>query len=198
MTPLHVLLYSSTEYDVIDWGYVDYNEWDTTDYSINTPITLVTNYSYDNLISKLWINPTSNSTEPTPNAVTLPRTVALAVDRVRLTQQSSATTPFITLDEIRVANNWGQALGGAATLGIVNNSASNLSIYPNPISNGKLFISSSSNLEKDVVIYTTLGQQVLQDKTVSEAINVSNLSQGTYFVKITEAGLTTTKKLIIK
>ncbi len=172
--------------------------WDSTDYTVNTPITIVTNYSYDNLISKLWINPTSNSTEPTPNAVTLPRTVALAVDRVRLTQQSSATTPFITLDEIRVANNWGQALGGAATLGIVNNSASNLSIYPNPISNGKLFISSSSNLEKDVVIYTTLGQQVLQDKTVSEAINVSTLSQGTYFVKITEAGLTTTKKLIIK
>ena len=172
--------------------------WDATDYSVNTPITLVTNYSYDNLISKLWINPTSNSIEPTPNAITLPRTVALAVDRVRLTQQSSATTPFITLDEIRVANNWGQALGGAATLGLVNNSVSNLTLYPNPVSNGKLFISSSSNLEKEVAIYTTLGQQVVHDKTVSEAINVSNLSQGTYFVKITEAGLTTTKKLIIK
>ena len=66
------------------------------------------------------------------------------------------------------------------------------------LTNGKLFISSSSNLEKEVAIYTTLGQQVLQDKTVSEAINVSNLSQGTYFVKITEAGLTTIKKLIIK
>ena len=172
--------------------------WDATDYSVNTPITLVTNYSYDNLISKLWINPTSNSIEPTPNAITLPRTVALAVDRVRLTQQSSATTPFITLDEIRVANNWGQALGGAATLGIINDSISNMTIYPNPLSNGKLFISSSSNLEKEITIYTTLGQQVLQDKTLTESINVSNLSQGTYFVKITEAGLTTTKKLIIK
>ena len=172
--------------------------WDSTDYSVNTPITVVTNYSYDNLTSKLWINPTSNSTEPTPNAVTLPRTVALDVDRVRLTQQSSATTPFITLDEIRVANNWGEALGGAATLGIVNNTVSNLSIYPNPVTIGKLFISSSSNLEKEVVIFTTLGQQVLQDKTISEAINVAALSQGTYFVRITEAGLTTTKKLIIK
>jgi len=172
--------------------------WDATDYSVNTPITLVTNYSYDNLISKLWINPTSNSIEPTPNAITLPRTVALAVDRVRLTQQSSATTPFITLDEIRVANNWGQALGGTATLGLINDSISNMTIYPNPVSNGKLFLSSSSNLEKEITIYTTLGQQVLQDKTLTEAINVSTLSQGTYFVKITEAGLTTTKKLIIK
>ena len=73
-----------------------------------------------------------------------------------------------------------------------------MTIYPNPLSNGKLFITSSSNLEKEITIYTTLGQQVLQDKTLTESINVSNLSQGTYFVKITEAGLTTTKKLIIK
>ncbi len=172
--------------------------WDTTNYSVNTPITLVTNYSYDNYISKLWINPTSNLIEPTPNATTAARTLPLAVDRVRLTQQSSATTPFITLDEIRVANNWGEALGGASTLGLVNNSVSNTTLYPNPVSNGKLFIASTSNLEKEVTIFTTLGQQVLQDKTVSESINVANLSQGTYFVKITEAGLTTTKKLIIK
>ena len=172
--------------------------WDLTDYSINTPITIVTNYSYDNLISKLWINPTSNITEPTPNAVTLPRTVALAVDRVRLTQQSSATTPFITLDEIRVANNWGQALGGAATLGLENNSISNMNIYPNPVSNGKLFISSSSNLEKEVTIYNTLGQQVLQDKTTTDGINVSTLNKGTYFVKITEDGKKATKKLVIQ
>ena len=172
--------------------------WDSTDYTVNTPITIVTNYSYDNLISKLWINPTSNSTEPTPNAVTLPRTVALAVDKVRLTQQSTATTPFITLDEIRVANNWGQVLGGAATLGLENNSISNMNIYPNPVSNGKLFISSSSNLEKEVTIYNTLGQQVLQDKTTTDGINVSTLNKGTYFVKITEDGKTATKKLVIQ
>ena len=101
------------------------------------------------------------------------------------------------MDEIRVANNWSQALGGPA-LGVENNSISNITIYPNPVSNGKLFLSSSSNLEKEVIVFTTLGQQILQDKTVSEAINVSTLSQGTYFVKITEAGFTTTKKLIVK
>jgi len=174
-------------------------KWDATDYSVNTPITLVTSYSYDDYISRLWINPTDNSSEPTTaNATTLPRTAALAVDRLRLTQQSSATTPFITLDEIRVANNWGEALGAASTLGITPVKSSGFKIYPNPVSNGKLYIASTTDLEKEVAIYNTLGQEVLQSKTNNQAINVSNLSKGTYLVKITEAGITVTKKLIIQ
>lgn len=174
-------------------------KWDATDYSVNTPITLVTSYSYDDYISRLWINPTDNSSEPTTaNATTLPRTAALAVDRLRLTQQSSATTPFITLDEIRVANNWGEALGASSTLGITPVKSTGIKIYPNPVSNGKLYIASATNLEKEVAIYNTLGQEVLQSKTNNQAINVSNLSKGTYFVKITEAGITVTKKLIIQ
>ncbi|MFZ4670773.1 MAG: T9SS type A sorting domain-containing protein [Flavobacterium sp.] len=173
-------------------------KWDTTDYEVNTPITLVTSYSYDDYVSRLWINPTDNSAEPTANATTLPRSAALAVDRLRLTQQSSATTPFITLDEIRVANNWGEALGASSTLGITPVKSTGIKIYPNPVSNGKLYIASATNLEKEVAIYNTLGQEVLQSKTNNQAINVSNLSKGTYFVKITEAGITVTKKLIIQ
>jgi len=173
-------------------------KWDATDYEVNTPITLVTSYSYDDYVSRLWINPTDNSAEPTANATTLPRTAALAVDRLRLTQQSSATTPFITLDEIRVANNWGEALGASSTLGITPVKSSGFKIYPNPVSNGKLYIASTTNLEKEVAIYNTLGQEVLQTKTNNQAINISNLSKGTYFVKITEAGITATKKLIIQ
>ena len=177
---------------------VDDIKWDATDYSINTPITLVTSYSYDDYVSRLWINPTSNSIVPIENAITLPRSAALAVDRLRLTQQSSATTPFITLDEIRVANNWGEALGASSTLGITPVKSSGFKIYPNPVSNGKLYIASTTDLEKEVAIYNTLGQEVLQSKTNNQAINVSNLSKGTYLVKITEAGITATKKLIIQ
>ena len=170
--------------------------WDTSDYAINTPITLVTNYSYDNYISKLWINPTSNSVEPSVSAETLARVLPLTVDRVRLTQQASATTPFITFDELRVGTTWQEATGN--TLGLVSNTKSNSLIYPNPVSNGKLYISSVSNLEKEVLIFNTLGQEVLQAKIVNEAINVSNLAKGSYYVKITESGSIETKKLIVQ
>jgi hypothetical protein len=179
--------------------------WSATEFDFNTQHVVV--ISYENIgnadplqqVAKLWIDP-ATTTQPAATLSQNNPTTSVTrnnLDRIKILQASSASTPTIILDEIRVANNWSQALGGAA-LGLENNSISNLYIYPNPVSNGKLFISSSSNLEKEVVIYTTLGQQVLQDKTASEAINVSALSQGTYFVKITEAGLTTTKKLIIK
>ena len=179
--------------------------WSATEFDFNTQHVVV--ISYENIgnadplqqVAKLWIDPASTTQPAATLSQNNPTTSVTRnnLDRIKILQASSASTPTIILDEIRVANNWSQALGGPA-LGLENNSISNLYIYPNPVSNGKLFISSSSNLEKEVVIYTTLGQQVLQDKTASEAINVSALSQGTYFVKITEAGLTTTKKLIIK
>ena len=170
--------------------------WDTTDYAINTPITLVTNYSYDNFISKLWINPTSNSVEPSVSAVTPARLLALPVDRVRLTQQSSATTPFITFDELRVGTTWQEATGN--NLGITANSKVNSIVYPNPITHGKMFISSTTNVEKQIIVFNTLGQQVLLTKTTYEPINVSNLAKGTYFVKITEEGNSKITKIIIQ
>lgn len=173
--------------------------WDAADYDVNTPITLVTRYSYDDLISKLWINPTSNSIEPAANATTLARAAALAVDRVRLNQSSNATTPYITLDELRVANNWGQALGGAATLGIAKIDVSKFNAYPNPVTNGKLYISSESSSEKQVAIYSLLGQKVLETKTANNAeINVSQLAKGAYILNVTEDGKSDSKKLMIK
>ncbi len=177
--------------------------WSPVDYEFGTQYLIVISYenigdaTATNQVAKLWIDPAS-STQP---AVTLfqsaPSTSRSNIDRIKILQAASASTPTIILDEIRVAKTWTEVLV-YNPLGLVNNSISNLSIYPNPVTNGKLFISSSSNLEKEVVIFNTLGQQVLQAKTVTEAINVSNFNKGTYFVKITEAGISATKKLVIQ
>jgi len=174
-------------------------KWDTADYDANTPITLVIRYSYDDLISKLYINPNSNTVEPAPNAATLARTAALNFDRIRLNQNSNSATPYITLDEIRVANNWGQALGGSSTLVIAKVDVSKFSAYPNPVTNGKLYISSESSSEKQVAIYSLLGQKVLETKTVNNAeINVSQLAKGAYILNVTEDGKSDSKKLMIQ
>jgi hypothetical protein len=174
-------------------------KWDLLDYDVNTPITLVIGYSYDDLISKLFINPTSNAVEPTPNAATLARIGALNFNRIRLNQNSNAATPYITLDEIRVANNWGQALGGSSTLGMAKVDVSKFSAYPNPVTNGKLYISSESSSEKQVAIYSLLGQKVLETKTANNAeINVSQLAKGAYILNVTEDGKSDSKKLMIQ
>lgn len=95
------------------------------------------------------------------------------------------------LDNFKVKSN-------ATILGIAQNEIEGLKVYPNPVSNGTLYVSSASNNEKQVTIYTILGQQVLQTKTTSGAINVSSLNKGAYLLKITEDGKSETKKLIIE
>ena len=58
-----------------------------------------------------------------------------------------------------------------------------LTVYPNPVKNGELFISGIGNNEA-VQIYNANGQLVQTvNATANEKINVRNLSKGVYFVK---------------
>lgn len=83
-------------------------------------------------------------------------------------------------------------------LSIKQNSISGLSIYPNPVTKGTLYITSNSASVKSVAIFDILGKQVLNAKTSNNAVNVANLKGGAYIVKITEEGKTDTRKLIIE
>lgn len=83
------------------------------------------------------------------------------------------------------------------SLGVKENAIAGLKVYPNPVTGGKLFISTDANNEKAVVIFDVLGKQVL-NTTATESVNVSNLKGGVYIVKITEDGKTATRKLVIK
>ena len=85
-----------------------------------------------------------------------------------------------------------------ANLGLKQNAIAGLNMYPNPVSNGTLYITSNSSEAKSIAVYDVLGKQVLNTKTSSSSVNVSNLKSGVYFVKITEDGKTDTKKLIIE
>lgn len=83
-------------------------------------------------------------------------------------------------------------------LGVKQNAIAGLNMYPNPVSQGTLYITSNSGETKTVSIYDLLGKQVLNTTTSDNAVNVSSLTSGSYIVKITEEGKTDTKKLIIQ
>jgi type IX secretion system substrate protein len=72
-----------------------------------------------------------------------------------------------------------------------------LGFYPNPVSNGKIYITSKSSLDKEITIFDVLGKKVLQQE-VSKEVNISNLSPGVYIIKIREGEATATRKLIVK
>ena len=73
-----------------------------------------------------------------------------------------------------------------------------LSFYPNPVSTGKIFITSKSSLDKEIVVFDVLGKKVLQATIASKELNISTLSPGVYIIKIREGEATATRKLIVK
>lgn len=73
-----------------------------------------------------------------------------------------------------------------------------LNFYPNPVSDGKIFITSNiTTSNKEVEIFDVLGKSVLKVSVVRE-LNISSLSPGVYLIKIKEGENSVTRKLIIK
>jgi len=73
-----------------------------------------------------------------------------------------------------------------------------LNLFPNPVSNGKVYITSRNDLDKGVIIFDVLGKKALQTTISSKELNISNLSPGVYIIKINEGEATATRKLIVK
>jgi hypothetical protein len=73
-----------------------------------------------------------------------------------------------------------------------------LSFYPNPVSNGKIYINSKFIGDREISIYDVLGKKVLQNTQNTKEVNISGISPGVYIIKIREAEATLTRKLIVK
>ena len=73
-----------------------------------------------------------------------------------------------------------------------------LSFYPNPVSNGKIYITSKTSLDKDIMIFDVLGKKVLQTTISTKELNISSITSGVYIIKITEGDTTATRKLIVR
>ena len=171
-----------------------------TNFPINTPVFAVVKYNLTTNTASLFINPALDSTEPTASATNNTGTTAApaSIASITLRQGGSATagTGNVEFDDVRIADNW--AYVSSASLKTNQNSIAGLKVYPNPVSNGTLFIETDLNAAKTVTIFDVLGKQVLNTTTSSNAVNVSQLHTGIYMVQITEEGNTATKKLVIR
>ena len=73
-----------------------------------------------------------------------------------------------------------------------------LSLYPNPITNGKVYIATKNDSEKEIQIFDVLGKKVFYTHLNTRELNISSLSPGVYIIKIREEESTATRKLIIR
>ena len=79
-----------------------------------------------------------------------------------------------------------------------NESIKGLNLYPNPVSNGKLYITTSRNLSKAIEIFDVLGKKLYNTELVGTSLDISRLNVGVYIIKITENGNTVTRKFAVK
>lgn len=73
-----------------------------------------------------------------------------------------------------------------------------LTIYPNPVTNNKVFITSTLNDNKQIDIYDVLGKKVMSTMLIGKELNVSELNSGVYILKIRENKLSATRKLVVR
>ena len=78
------------------------------------------------------------------------------------------------------------------------NTIDGLTMYPNPSNGNTLYFTTFANAELDIQVYDVLGKQIINSKVLNNTLNISNLNQGIYIVKITEEGKTATRKLVVK
>ena len=74
----------------------------------------------------------------------------------------------------------------------------NISIYPNPVYEGYINISNTSNNAYDIEIFDMNGRKILSKKSVFDSIDVTMLSEGIYNLKLSFQGNITNKKVVIK
>ena len=73
-----------------------------------------------------------------------------------------------------------------------------LSIYPNPASNGKIYITTKQNLSKDIEIFDVLGKKIYSTSMFGKELNISKLTPGIYILKVKENNKTATRKLVVR
>lgn len=71
-------------------------------------------------------------------------------------------------------------------------------LYPNPVTDGKVFISTSQNSPKQILIYDVLGTQVLKTSISGNELMISELDAGVYVLRVFQNNKLATRKLIVK
>lgn len=173
----------------------------TPEYVVNQTYFVVVKYDRAANTASLFVNVTPGAIEPSALLVNSAGTgtAPTQIGAFNIRQAGSATATSssgnIEIDEIRISDMWSAVT--PALLSIQKNTIAGLSIYPNPVKGGILYIDTQAKAEKNVAVFDVLGKQVINVSTASNAVNVASLTDGVYIVKITENGNTATRKLVI-
>ena len=165
-----------------------------TDLNVGDTAFIVFNYDIDNDTVSTWVNPALGGVEPTADATEASGSTGNTFSQLLIRQDSATETPFIILDELRIATTWSEASLTTQEF----NTAANFSIYPNPTNTGFVNITTKANTAVNVTVFDVLGKQVLSKTLNNNTLDVTSLTTGVYILKLNQNGTSTTKRLIVE
>lgn len=71
-------------------------------------------------------------------------------------------------------------------------------IYPNPVTEGRVYITTANNGPKMIRIFDVLGTPVLETTIQGRELNLNGLNAGVYLIQVFERDKVATRKLIVK
>lgn len=111
------------------------------------------------------------------------------------TSGTSTTTAATAID---ISSFGDFAIGEAdPLLGISDYKNKIYTLYPNPINDGIIYISSSNDSKKSLEIYDLLGKKVFSSNDISDRVEIKSLKSGVYLALIKTDNETTVQKIII-
>jgi hypothetical protein len=93
---------------------------------------------------------------------------------------------------------YGRVVIGEAGLSVSNNTPLEMVIYPNPSNGSYVTIQTPVNGVKYVEVFDITGKRLINTSLSADTLDVSSISTGMYFVKVTVEGQSKTSKLIIR
>ena len=72
------------------------------------------------------------------------------------------------------------------------------SMYPNPVTNGKVYITTASNSSKEIFIYDVFGTLILKTTILGKELSLNDMDAGVYVLRVFEKDKMATRKLIVK
>lgn len=176
----------------------------TNDLDTNKTYLVVVKYTFvagaDNDQVSMYVFQQGDSIATEPATSTLGPFGGTAADvsliqGVALRQYNAAQR--VMVDGIFVRDHW--SMQPASTSGQDEFFAQNVNVYPNPLTEGPLFIQLPTNAQTSIQLNDLQGRKIWQSAvTESGSLNLPQLPAGLYLLQIEQAGKMATKRLVVR
>ncbi|QXP71413.1 T9SS type A sorting domain-containing protein [Polaribacter sp. R2A056_3_33] len=168
-----------------------------TDLIFDQKYRAIVKFDQEKGIAQLWINPTVS----TDTSISGSEIGSNTLDSFDFRQSDSSENETVRVDDLMIGQTFEDVLVfEEATASLSKNSIEGFTTYPNPITDKSFTISSNSSDTKEVSLFSVIGKRVFSTSFsgLKKNLDVSAINSGVYILKVTEAGKTATKKLVIR